>query len=472
MQNFQGSGRLSRYWQNPRAEQALICHDIDSALAHATMLGKTNIISEAEATKLLDALHVVRQEAAQGTFCVSSSDIDVQTSVERRLTEQVGALASVLKIARSRSDQVATDIRLWLRSATWEIFLSLMAVRQALINLAERDLDVIMPGYGYMHTDSPVVLAQWWLATEERLTRDFERLCDFYKRLNVLPMSAGSVAYQGKFIDRRLVADYLGFDGLIENSFDAITDRDYLVEFAAFASLVGTHLSQMSSELLVWATHEFGFVHLLTPLKADSASFSAKRNQSLLEILRSRPSVIFGRLSEFLAELKAIPLGYCQDLQECMPGLIDIVDNLNDILEIARIIIPAVQVDAKRMRAAASQDSTNFDNAVDFLVNKGIPHENAKIIVESLTQYCLQRNKTLADLGLNEWRQFSAAFDDDVYKHVTIEDSRSSTASIDPVTNVQVAEALERADNLLKLDRSRLPAQAIQQLNALELESI
>jgi argininosuccinate lyase len=472
MQNLQDPGRLSRYWQNPRVEQALICHDIDSALAHITMLGKTDIISTADSDKLIKALHMVRHEAAQGTFCVSLSDTDVQSSVERRLTEQVAELASALKIARSKSDQVATDIRLWLRSATWEIFLSLLAVRQALVNLAERDLNVVMPGYGYMHTGHPAVLAQWWLATEERLSRDFERLCDFYKRLNVLPMSAGSVSYKGKLIDRRMVADYLGFAGLIENSFDAVTDRDYLVEFAAFASLVGTHLSQMSSELLVWATHEFGFVRLLTPLKADSSSFSAKRNQSLLEILRSRPSTIFGRLSEFLAELKALPLGYCQDLQECMPGLIDIVDNLKDILEIARIIIPSVQVDAKRMQAAASTDSANFDNAMNFLVGRGLSHEDARAVVENLTKYCLQRNKFLADLELNEWRQFSPAFDSEVYKHVTIEDSRSNTASIDSLTSVQVTEALEKAEALLKSDRKHLPAQAAQQLNAIELESV
>jgi argininosuccinate lyase len=436
------------------------------------MLGKTNIIDQNDSDKLVNALHMVRQEAAQGTFCVSSSDLDVQSSVERRLTELVGPLASTLKIARSKSDQVATDIRLWLRSATWEIFLSLLAVRKALINISERDLAIIMPGYGHVNPGSPVVLAQWWLATEERLSRDFDRLCDFYRRLNVLPMGAGPIAHHDKLIDRQMVANYLGFEGLIENSFDAATDRDYLVEFAAFASLVGTHLSQMSSELLVWATHEFGFVRILTPLMADSTSISAKRNQSLLEILRSRPSTIFGRLSEFLSELKAIPLGYCQDLQECMPGLIDIVDNLKDILDIARIIIPAVQVDAKRMQAVATNDSTNFDNAVNFLTSKGVAHQTAKDTLENLVKYCLQRSKSLADLELNEWQQFSPAFDAEVYKHVTAEESLSTAGSIDSLTSVQVAEALEKADAQLKSDRGRLPAQAIQQLNAFELESI
>jgi argininosuccinate lyase len=464
--------QVRRFWQSSRVEQTLVFHDIESSQAHVRMLGETAIIAPDDAAKVIEALEQVRQEWAQGKSFLTNNDLDIHVALERRLHELVGDLAFSLRIAKSRNDQIATDVRLWLRDGVFDVFALLLGLRQTLIELAARDLEVIMPGYTHMQPATPILLAHWWLANEERFRRDFDRLIDFYRRFNALPMGAGSGAGTNEPIDRNLVAGYLGFDTVIDNSLDAVSDRDYLVEFGAFASLVGVHISQMSSEIMLWCTQEFRFARMRKAFTFRSQSMPQKKNPALLEILRSRPSVIFGRMMEFLTELKGIPVGFSQDLQEAIPSLMELVDNLKFILELATVSVPAVEFDAKRMRDIASADLTNAANAMDFLVNRGIDQDRASGIVESLVNYCNQRSKNLSDLELNEWQQFSPAFDPEIYKHVTIEESIGSRASFGGTAEIQVTQALDRARQSIAADRERLPQRAAQRLEIRELESI
>jgi argininosuccinate lyase len=472
VENTNEFNQVRRFWQSYRVEQTLVFHDIESSQAHVRMLGQTGIIESEHASKVLEALEHVRQEWAQGKSFLTNDDLDIHSALERRLHELVGELAFCLRIAKSRNDQIATDLRLWLRDGVFDVFALLLGLRQTLIDLAARDLEVPMPGYTHMQPATPILLAHWWLAHEERLRRDFDRLIDFYRRFNALPMGAGAGAGTNEPIDRNLVAQYLGFDLVIENSLDAVSDRDYLVEFGSFASLVGVHISQIGAELMLWSTQEFGFARLRKAFTFRSQSMPQKKNPALLEILRSRPSAIFGCLMEFLNELKGLSIGYCQDLQESVPSLMEMVDNLKFILELCTVTLPAVEFDAKRMREMAAADLTNAANALDFLVDRGIDQDRASSIIESLVNYCNQRNKYLSDLELNEWQQFCPAFDPEIYKHVTIEESVGSRASFGGTAEIQVSQALERARQALIADRDRLPQRAAQRLQIRELESI
>jgi argininosuccinate lyase len=448
--------QVRRFWQNPRVEQALLLHDVESTVAHVRMLGETGIIDKESATRLIGGLEQIGRELSEGKTLIGPEDIDIHMSLERRLEEIVGPLSAAVRVAKSRNDQIATDIRLWLRDAVFEVFADLCELRRVLLSLAERDLEVMMPGYTHMQPAMPILLAHWWLAHEARFRRDCCRLLDLFGRLNCLPLGAGVLAGTSQPIDRELVAGYLGFDQVIDNSLDAVSDRDYLVEFASFASLTGLHLSQLSSEILLWATQEFGFVRVRRPFVFRSRTMPQKRNPELLEMLRSRPSAIHGRLMTFLSQLKGLPMGYCQDLQESLPGLFDSVDVLKLLLELTVLTLPALEFDAGKMKEMASADLTNAANAVDFLVTRGIPQEKAAKIVDSMVSYCKQRHKYLADLALSEWQQFSPAFDAEIYEHVTIEESVGAQMSYGGTAQVQVSQALERARQTLEADRQRL----------------
>src|SRR5579875_2371568 len=276
------ASKLSRLWRSPDVERILSRYDIESTAAHVRMLGETGIVHDSVAHSVLEA----------------------------RLGELVGEAAATVRVAVSTNDQLATDIRLWLRDVVVELFGSLIDLRSTLIDLADRDMQVLMPGYTHMQPAMPILLSHWWLAIEARFRADFTRLSDLYRRLNALPLGAGALSGIAQPIDRQLVARYLGFDEVIENSLIAVFDRDYLIEFASFASVAGLHLSQVGADLLMWSTQEFGFVSLRKAFVFPSRTMPQKRNPVVLEVLRSRPSIILGRLVEFVSTLKAVPMGF------------------------------------------------------------------------------------------------------------------------------------------------------------------
>lgn len=462
---------VRRFWQNPLVEQVLILADIECSIAHVAMLGETGILEEPQAVKLKNGLKQIQAEFLDGGSFLASHDLDIHAGIKRRLGEIVGDLAESLNIANSRNDQIATDIRLWLRHIVIDLLDKIGDLRQLILQLARRDCALVMPGYTHMQPAVPIFLGHWWLANESRLHRDFARLCDCYTRLNALPLGACQIAGSKYPIDRLLTARYLGFDQVIENSLDAVSDRDYIVEFTACAALIGTHLSQMSSELLLWSTQEFGFVRLPRHLLFRSQSMPQKRNPELLEILRSRPAVLIGILAQTLTELKGISLGYSQDLQECLPGLIDAVKNVSFILDLAQELLPALHFDEARMREMAMFHLTNAASAVDFLIEHGIAPSTAAKTVESIVSYCRERQKQLLDLTLNEWMTFSPVFDEQIYSYLALEEAIDAHASFGGTAKIQVEQALARAEAVLADERQKLSKIAVKRLNCGNLES-
>lgn len=448
--------QVRRFWQHPSLERTLLYYDVVSSIAHVRMLGKTAIVDSQNAEQVIAALEQISKELADGSNFISPDDADIHEGLERRLNQIVGEMSAILRIAKSTNDQDATDVRLWLRDAVFDVFQALLQIRAHLTELAKRDLDVVMPGYTHMQPALPILLAHWWLANEARFRRDFHRLAEFHRRLNVLPLGACVLAGTPEPIDRKMVADELGFDDVIDNSVDAVSDRDFVIEFGASASLIGVHLSQMSSELLLWATQEFGFVKLPRRFVFDSATMPMKRNPELLEVLRSRPSTLFGRLVEHLTQLKAIPLGYSQDLQESLPGLFQSAEILRELLNLASAMIPNIEIDAARMREMACADMLNASNAKNYLVSRDIPEEKVSTVIEALTNYCNARGKFLSDLSLSEWQQFSPAFENDIYQYVTMENSVASFCSFGGSSRDQVEFALTRATEALTRDQQQV----------------
>lgn len=429
---------------------------IMSTAAHIRMLAATGIAEPDLAERISALLADLSLRLEKGETIVLAEDADIYDALERILREAFGEDAQVASKAKSRNDQIATDLRLFLRDAVLQIGGMLVALRRQLIELAERDLEVVMPGYTHMQPAEAILLSHWWLANEARFSRDFARLWDLYSRLNVLPLGACVLAGTQEPIDRKMVAQFLGFDDVIENSLDAVSDRDFLIEFGSFATLTGLHLSQLGSELLIWATQEFGFIRLPWNLVVRSQKLPLKRNPEILEVLRARPALIYGRLMEFIAELKAITTGFSQDLQECVPGLFDVVETVKLLMELANAVLPGVDLDSVRMKEVACADLVNVSRAMDYLLDRGLPRQQASHIVEQLGQYCRARNKYLSDLGLNEWQQFSPAFEADIYNHVSMEESVGAFCSFGGSSKEQVEMALSRSKESLSRDEVRL----------------
>lgn len=427
-----------------------------STSAHVQMLKKTGIIPNASATRILEALDKIKAELHESKEMLGPNDADIYDALDKKLRALVGDEFILCRTAKSHNDQAATDLRMWLRDASIDIAERLLTLRQAFIQLAERDIETVMPGYTHMQPAEAILLSHWWLANEARFCRDSSRLSDLYKRLNMLPLGANVLAGTREPIDRRMVADLLGFDDVIENSLDAVSDRDFLIEFGAFASIVGLHLSQLGSELLLWATQEFGFIRIPQDLIIRSHAFPLKRNPEILEVLRARPALIFGRLIEFIVQLKAITTGFSQDLQESVLGLADIIDTLVTLLDLAVGMLPGIELDRNRMREVACADLVNVGNALDYLVAHGVTHEIASRVVEQLGVYCRTRNKYLSDLGLNEWQQFSPAFEEDIYEHVTMEESVGAFCSFGGSSKSQVELAMSRARDCYENDSKKL----------------
>jgi argininosuccinate lyase len=426
------------------------------------MLSKTGIVAEKTANAVIDELNKIKRQLETGEFDKNNhlyaNETDIHRALERRLEEIIGEAAGVLNLAKSRNDQIATDVRLWLREAIVNIHNQLLELRKILLGLAERDLQSVMPGYTHMQPAMPILLSHWWLANEARLKRDSTRLKELFKRVNLLPLGVGALAGVSQPIDRLYVAELLGFDGVIENSLDAISDRDYLIEFGAFACILGTHLSQLGSELLLWATQEFGFVRLPKAFDFGSASMPQKRNPELLEILRSKPAALIGFLTGVLAQLKGLPISYSQDLQECFPNLLQMDQNVQFTLDLTIVLLPSLQFDPTRMQDLANVDLTNATNALDYLLEQGIPMDKATKVCEALVIYCKERHKQLSDLELNEWMQFSPAFDEQIHKYVAIVESVDSRSSLGGTAQAQVVQALKRASELWNDDMKNFPS--------------
>jgi argininosuccinate lyase len=410
-------------------DKRLALHDLEGSVAHATMLGETGIITPDEAAQLVTGLKDLREEVEAGTFAWQLELEDVHMNLEHALTERVGPVGGKLHTARSRNDQVATDFRLWLRDETHALITLLRELRAAFVEVAERQLGVIMPGYTHLQVAQPVLFSHHLLAYFEMFCRDQERLEDSLKRLNISPLGAGALAGTGFPIDRDRTAALLGFDRPARNSLDAVSDRDFAVEFLGAASLTMMHLSRLSEELILWSSQEFGFITLPDSHTTGSSIMPQKKNPDVSELTRGKTGRVYGHLLGLLTTLKGLPLAYNKDLQEDKEGVFDAADTLRVCLRLTAEMLPKVTVNRARMYGAAGRAYSNATDLADYLARKGLPFREAHEVVGKLVALGVETGRDLQELSLSDLQGVSARIGADVFEVLKLErvvDARNS----------------------------------------------
>ncbi|HEB96799.1 MAG TPA: argininosuccinate lyase [Sedimenticola thiotaurini] len=433
-------------------DQRLYRYDIQGSIAHATMLARQGILSDAERDAIVSGLERIRERIEAGGFDWSVALEDVHMNVESALTDLIGDAGKKLHTGRSRNDQVATDIRLWLRDEIDLLRDGLRQVQQALLETAEREADTILPGFTHLQTAQPITFGHHMMAWFEMLERDRERLADCRRRLNVMPLGAAALAGTTYPIDRHYTAELLGFDRPAENSLDAVSDRDFAIEFSAAAALVMMHLSRMSEELIIWSSAQFGFIELSDSFCTGSSIMPQKKNPDVPELIRGKSGRVFGHLFSLLTLMKGQPLAYNKDNQEDKEPLFDTVDNLKGSLKIFAAMIPAIRCRPQAMREAAMKGFATATDLADYLVRKGIPFRDAHEIVGRAVALGVERGCDLSDLSLEELRAFSPAIDEDVFRVLTLEGSVAARDHIGGTAPKQVRAAIERARRRLADD--------------------
>jgi len=398
-------------------------YDILGSVTHARMLARQGIITEAESGTIVKGLEGILAEIEAGDFEFTVAREDIHMNIEARLIEKIGAVGGKLHTARSRNDQVALDVRLYLRDEIDAIAQALGTLQAALLDQAEKNLDVIMPGYTHLQTAQPVLFAHHLLAYFEMLARDTGRLHDLRNRLNLLPLGAGALAGTTFAIDREWVAEQLGFDGVTRNSLDTVSDRDFALEFCSFASILMMHLSRLSEELVLWSSADFAFIELSDAFCTGSSIMPQKKNPDVPELVRGKTGRTYGNLISLLTLMKSLPLAYNKDMQEDKEPLFDTIDTVRGSLKVFAGMIAEMRVNPEQMRIAAGRGFSTATDIADYLVRKGLPFRNAHEVVGKTVRFCVENEKTIPELTLEEFRQFSADIDGDIFNYVTLEAS-------------------------------------------------
>jgi argininosuccinate lyase len=439
---------VKRFTASVDFDRRLASVDIAGSLAHARMLASVGVLSAADLAAIEGALETIRGEIERGAFVWSRDFEDVHLNIEKRLIALAGDAGKRLHTGRSRNDQVATDLRLWLREAIDELSARLAALRAAFIDLAERHAETIMPGFTHLQIAQPVTLGHHLLAYEAMLARDSARLSDCRRRVNLLPLGSAALAGTGFPIDRAHVARALGFDGICANSLDAVSDRDFAIEFAAGAALAMVHLSRFAEELILWCSPGFRLVALADRFCTGSSIMPQKKNPDIPELVRGKTGRVVGGLTGLLVLMKGQPLAYNKDNQEDKEPLFDIVDTLADSLALMTdLVASGITVDAARMRAMASEGFATATDLADYLVRKGVPFRDAHEAVARAVRHAESKGVGLADLPLADLKSFAGAIDADVFAVLTLDGSvasRSHPGGTAP-SQVRAAAAAARA---------------------------
>jgi argininosuccinate lyase len=436
---------VARYTASVGFDQRLAAFDIQGSLAHARMLHAVGVLSAQDLADIERGMAQILEEIGTGRFAWSVSLEDVHLNIERRLTDLVGEAGKRLHTGRSRNDQVATDVRLWLRAAIDDILALLCDTQAALVELAEQHVDTIMPGFTHLQVAQPISFAHHLLAYFEMLKRDRARLADCRRRVNQLPLGAAALAGTTFPIDRERVARELGFEGLCANSLDAVSDRDFAIEFSACAALIMTHLSRLSEELILWMSPRFGFVVLADRYCTGSSIMPQKKNPDVPELVRGKTGRVNGHLVALLTLMKAQPLAYNKDNQEDKEPLFDTADTLCDTLRVFAGMLRGVTVNEEAMRRAALEGYATATDLADYLVKKGLPFREAHEAVARAVRFAADRGVDLAVLPLAELRQFSPLIEQDVFQVLTLEGSVGARNHPGGTAPAQVRAAIARA---------------------------
>ncbi len=420
-------------------------HDIEGSRAHARMLNRVGVLSDEELAAILDGLEQVWQEIERGELEWSVSREDIHMNIEARLTELIGDTGKKLHTGRSRNDQIATDIRLYLREEIDFLRDEIRRLQQGLLDLAEREADTIMPGFTHLQVAQPVTFGHHLMAWFEMLERDHERLGDCRRRVNVCPLGAAALAGTTYPIDREYSAQLLGFERPTRNSLDSVSDRDFAIEFNAAASLIMMHLSRFSEELVLWTSAQFGFVELPDRFCTGSSIMPQKKNPDVPELVRGKSGRVFGHLMSLLTLMKSQPLAYNKDNQEDKEPLFDTIDTLRGSLRAFADMVPHIRANRERMREAARQGFSTATDLADYLVRKGIPFRDAHEIVGQAVALGVETGRDLAEMSLDELRRFSDRIGEDVFEVLTLEGSVAARDHIGGTAPDQVRRAIAEA---------------------------
>ncbi len=423
-------------------------YDIQGSIAHARMLGKQGIITKRETTIIVEGLDSIAREIESGEFKFNPELEDVHMNIEARLIEKVGAAGRKLHTARSRNDQVAVDTRLYAKDAINKTVLNIKLFQKALIDTAEANKTIAMPGYTHIQRAQPVLLAHHLLAYFEMLQRDAERLADCLDRVDVLPLGSGAIAGVAYDIDREFVAKELGFSRISLNSMDAVSDRDYIIEYESAASICMMHLSRLAEEMILWSSSEFGFIEMDDAYATGSSIMPQKKNPDIAELVRGKTGRVYGRLMSLLTIMKGLPLSYNSDMQEDKEGFFDCVDTLLSSLEVCTGMINTIKINSEKMGKAAGEGYILATDLADYLVKKGTAFRDAHGVVAKLVAYAVQQKKNLDELSIDEYKEYSPLFEDDVIS-ISVESSLAARNNLGGTAPARVEKALEKARELI-----------------------
>ncbi|WP_316570293.1 argininosuccinate lyase [Neobacillus sp. YIM B06451] len=430
-------------------DKKLVEEDIEGSLAHAKMLGECGIIPMEDVEKIVGGLHKIREMAKNNEIEFLIEDEDIHMNVEKKLIELIGPVGGKLHTGRSRNDQVATDMHLYLRTKTNELIGLVENVQEAIVEKANQHINTLIPGYTHLQRAQPVSFAHHLMAYFWMFERDKERLKDSLKRVNWMPLGSGALAGTTFPVNREMTAGLLGFETIYPNSMDAVSDRDFILEFLSIGSIIITHISRLSEELIIWSSQEFRFVELDDSFCTGSSIMPQKKNPDVPELLRGKTGRVYGNLIGLLTVLKGLPLAYNKDLQEDKEGMFDTVETLEGSLKLLAPMIETMKVNGEVMRQALNEDFSNATDIADYLAAKGMPFREAHEVIGKIVLYCIQNNKYLLELTMDEYRSFSELFHGDIYKILTPEHVAGARNSYGGTAPDQVQKQIQLAKTFL-----------------------
>lgn len=434
-----------------RFDRRLFDADVRASIAHCNGLLGAGVLHAEEAEQIKVALQTILERGrAGGSYFDEVDSEDIHSFVEARLVEMIGDAGRKLHTSRSRNDQVATDLRLWLRDSLDQLLIQARSTQEALLDLADQNCDAVLPGYTHMQRAQPILFAHWCLAYFEMLARDRERLVEMRRRVNVLPLGSAALAGASFPIEREAVARELGFDSVSRNSVDAVSDRDFCVEFVSACSLVMVHLSRLAEEIILYSTSEFGFFELSDAVATGSSLMPQKKNPDSMELVRGKAGRVFGHTISLLTMLKGLPLAYNKDMQEDKEAVFDTFDTTNACLEVSALVLRNVKLNEGQMRMAAAQGMMNATELADYLVRKGVAFREAHETVGLIVVKAIEKGVELGELSLDELRSFSSEIDNNVFDALALEQTLATKSIIGGTAPQRVAAALAAARALLK----------------------
>jgi argininosuccinate lyase len=443
------SGIVESFTESISFDRRLWKHDIEGSMAHAAMLGRQGIISRTDAKRILRGLTEIAREIEAGKFRFREDLEDIHMNIEAALIAKTGDAGKKLHTARSRNDQVALALRLYLRHEIGQTGMLIKDLQQKLLASAEKHLDIVMPGYTHLQRAQPVLLSHHLLAYVEMLGRDRERLEDTWKRVNVLPLGACALAGTSLPIDRLYVAKLLGFGSISENSMDAVSDRDFAIEFLSDAAILAMHLSRMAEELVLWSTAEFSFVELPDAFTTGSSIMPQKKNPDVAEIVRGKAGRVFGALVALLTTMKGLPLAYNRDMQEDKVPVFDAADTIKASLSVLGAMVPHIRFHRKRLADTAGAAYSTATDIAEYLVRKGMPFRDAHEVTGRIVLHCIENERALSDLKVPELRKFSRLINGDIYRFLAAEGSVMAKRSRGGTSRAEVKKQINRLKKLI-----------------------